>query len=161
MSSMPPYTLLVEVNASGLYSPNAPAAANRVMCYPPKHPIRPMKQWFRSSVTPMAAGRLERFPPFAIISQKIFDLPRCGPSSPSGSASCVRRLACRRCATPLFGGTPRFLIALARENFSSARFELFYRNIRWSTPSSIGRAVQSFAVDTHARGNDQSADRSF
>jgi hypothetical protein len=134
---MPPYTLLVEVNASGLYSPNA-APANRV-----------------------AAGRLERLPPFAIISQKIFDLPRCGPSSPSGSASSVRRLARRRYATPLFGGTPRFLIALARENFPSARFELFYRTIGWSTPASIGRAVQSFAVDTHARGNDQSADVRF
>ena len=98
----------------------------------------------------MAPGRLERFPPFAIISQKIFDLPRRGPSSPSGSASCVRRLACRRCATPAIRWDARFLIALARENFPSVRFELFYRTIGWSTPTSIGCAVESFAVDTHA-----------
>ena len=108
----------------------------------------------------MAVGRLGRFSPFAIISQKIFDLPTLGPNNPSGSASCVRRLACRRCATPLFDGTPRFLIALARENFPSARFEWFYRTIGW-TPASIGCAVQSFAVDTHARRNDQSADVRF
>jgi hypothetical protein len=136
MSSNAAVTLLVEVNASGLYSPNA-APANRV-----------------------AAGRLERFSPFAIISQKIFDLPTLGPNNPSGSAS-VRGLACRRCATPLFGGTPRFLIALARENFHLPDLSCSTELSAGVRPASVGCAVQSFAVDTHARGNDQSADRSF